>query len=74
LGCDAAAYVDRRTLIEGGVDVLLVETCQDILQAKCAVAACFDAMKTAGRRVSLQVQVTLEATARCCWGPRLARH
>ena len=47
-----AAYVEQaEALLEGGVDVLLVETCQDILQAKCAVAACFDAMKTAGRRV-----------------------
>jgi len=55
-----AAFVEQaEALIEGGVDVLLVETCQDILQAKCAVAACFDAMKTGGRRVPVQVQVTL---------------
>ena len=46
-----AAYVEQaEALIEGGVDVLLVETCQDILQAKCAVAACFDAMQKAGGR------------------------
>ena len=45
-----AAYAGAgRALIEGGVDVLLVETCQDILQAKCALVACFDAMKTDGQ-------------------------
>ncbi|HET9698654.1 MAG TPA: homocysteine S-methyltransferase family protein, partial [Terriglobales bacterium] len=46
-------------LIEGGVDVLLIETCQDILQAKCAVIGMFDAMKKVGREVPIQVQVTL---------------
>jgi 5-methyltetrahydrofolate--homocysteine methyltransferase len=67
-----AAYVEQaEALIEGGVDVLLVETCQDILQAKCAVAACFDAMKTAGRRVPIQVQVTLEATGTMLLGTEI---
>jgi 5-methyltetrahydrofolate--homocysteine methyltransferase len=67
-----AAYVEQaEALIEGGVDVLLVETCQDILQAKCAVAACFDAMKTAGRRVPVQVQVTLEATGTMLLGTEI---
>src|SRR5215475_3837932 len=56
-----ASYVEQMTsLIEAGVDVLLIETSQDILQTKIAVAAAFDAMKTAGKRVPLQVQVTLQ--------------
>jgi 5-methyltetrahydrofolate--homocysteine methyltransferase len=67
-----AAYVEQaEALIEGGVDVLLVETCQDILQAKCAVAACFDAMHTAGRRLPVQVQVTLEATGTMLLGTEI---
>ncbi len=42
-----AAYVEQaRGLIEGGADVLLVETCQDILQAKAAWWA-FEAMRLA---------------------------
>jgi 5-methyltetrahydrofolate--homocysteine methyltransferase len=53
--------------IEGGVDVLLVETCQDLLQAKIAMAACQDAIREAGegkipstgRHVALHVQITL---------------
>ncbi len=67
-----AAYVEQaEALIAGNVDVLLVETCQDILQAKCAVAACFDAMKKAGKRVPLQVQVTLEATGTMLLGTEI---
>ena len=67
-----AAFTEQaEALIEGGVDVLLVETCQDILQAKCAVAACFDAMKTAGKRVPVQVQVTLEATGTMLLGTEI---
>ena len=47
-------------LIEGGVDVLLIETCFDLWQAKIASIAALDAMKKAGKRLPLQVQVTLQ--------------
>jgi 5-methyltetrahydrofolate--homocysteine methyltransferase len=67
-----AAYVEQiEALIEGGVDVLLVETCQDILQAKCAVAACFDAMHKLGKRIPVQVQVTLESTGTMLLGTEI---
>jgi 5-methyltetrahydrofolate--homocysteine methyltransferase len=46
-------------MIEAGVDVLLIETCQDILQTKCAIIGCFDAMKKIGKQVPIQAQVTL---------------
>ncbi|HEX9119318.1 MAG TPA: methionine synthase, partial [Terriglobales bacterium] len=58
-------------LIEGGVDILLVETCQDLLQAKAALAAVFDGMKQAGRRLPVQVQVTLEATGTMLLGTEI---
>ena len=38
----------------------LVETVYDLLQAKAAINGCKRAMVTAGRRVPLQVQVTIE--------------
>ncbi len=67
-----ATYVEQaEALIEGGADLLLIETCQDILQAKCAVAACFDAMHKAGKRLPLQVQVTLEATGTMLLGTEI---
>ena len=49
-----------RGLIEGGVDVLLIETCFDILQAKCAVITALDVMKEMGVKLPLMVQVTIE--------------
>jgi 5-methyltetrahydrofolate--homocysteine methyltransferase len=59
----AACYIEQaEALIEGGVDILLIETSQDLLQAKIALAACQDAMRNAGRRLPLQMQITLEAT------------
>ena len=59
----AAAYTEQADgLIEGGVDVLLLETCQDILQAKAGLVGIFDALKKTGKNIPVQVQVTLEAT------------
>jgi 5-methyltetrahydrofolate--homocysteine methyltransferase len=56
-----AAYSEQATaLVEGGVDVLIIETCQDLLQAKIALAACKDAIRDAGRKIALQVQITLQ--------------
>jgi len=57
------AYEEQASaLIEGGVDVLLVETAQDLLQAKIAAIACLEAMKKAGKRLPLQIQ-TLTSSA-----------
>src|SRR5437763_6183757 len=68
----AASYLEQVTaMIEGGVDILLVETCQDILQAKAALAPVFDAMKLAGKRLPVTVQVTLEATGTMLLGTEI---
>src|ERR1700756_2212749 len=58
-------------LIEGGVDVLLIETSQDLLQAKAALAGVFDAMRKAGKRLPVSVQVTLEATGTMLLGTEI---
>jgi 5-methyltetrahydrofolate--homocysteine methyltransferase len=57
-----------RGLVEGGVDVLLIETTQDILDAKAAVFGCREAVREAGRPVALQVQVTLDTSGRMLLG------
>jgi 5-methyltetrahydrofolate--homocysteine methyltransferase len=68
----AAAYEEQAAaLIEGGVDVLLVETCQDLLQAKAALAGVFDAMKHAGKRLPVTVQVTIESTGTMLLGTEI---
>ena len=46
-------------LIEGGVDVILIETAQDILEVKAAIFGARAAMKLAGRDVPIQTQVSL---------------
>ena len=68
----AAGYaVQASALIEGGVDVLLIETSQDLLQAKAALAGVFDAMQRAGKRLPVTVQVTLEATGTMLLGTEI---
>ena len=68
----ASAYEEQAAaLIEGGVDVLLVETCQDLLQAKAALAGVFDAMKHAGKRLPVTVQVTIESTGTMLLGTEI---
>jgi len=60
-----------RALLEGGVDLFLVETVYDLLQAKAAVAACRRAMAAVGREVPIQVQVTMETTGRMLLGTEI---
>jgi 5-methyltetrahydrofolate--homocysteine methyltransferase len=68
----AAAYEEQAAaLIEGGVDVLLIETSQDLLQAKAALAGVFDAMQKAGKRLPVTVQVTIEATGTMLLGTEI---
>lgn len=57
-----------KALIEGGVDVLLIETSQDILEVKAAVFGCREAIRAADRPVALQVQITLDTSGRMLLG------
>ena len=59
-------------LIEGGVDVLLIETCQDILQTKAAAIGTFDALAKLKRDIPVMVQVTVEATGTLLLGTEMA--
>src|SRR5581483_6539529 len=68
----AAGYEEQASaLIEGGVDVLLAETCQDLLQAKAGLVGVFDAMRKAGKRLPVTIQVTLEATGTMLLGTEI---
>ena len=49
-------------LLAGGVDAVLIETCQDLAQIKVAVRAAKEAFAEAKRRVPLWVQATVETT------------
>lgn len=65
----AAAYAEQMTaLLEGGVDVLLIETIFDTLNAKAAVYAAEEAMRQADRRVPLMLSVTVSDGGRMLSG------
>jgi 5-methyltetrahydrofolate--homocysteine methyltransferase len=67
-----AAYEEQAlALIEGGVDILLIETAQDLLQAKIATIGAIEAMKKAGKRLPLQVQVTLQESGTMLLGTEI---
>jgi len=70
------SYAEQvRGLIEGGVDVLLIETAQDILQVKCAVNACLKALNEAKKTpldIPIMVQVTIEQTGTMLMGTEIA--
>ncbi|MHB8681150.1 MAG: methionine synthase [Acidimicrobiales bacterium] len=66
------AYQEQaEALLAGGVDLLLIETVYDLLQAKAAINACKRAMVARQRRVPLQVQVTIELTGRMLPGTEI---
>src|SRR3954463_1730343 len=48
-----------RGLVEGGVDLLIIETAQDILEVKAAVFGAREAFEATGRAVPIQTSVSL---------------
>ena len=67
-----AAYEEQAAaLIEGGVDIMLIETCQDLLQAKIATVGVIEAMRKAGKRLPVQVQVTLQESGTMLLGTEI---
>src|SRR5271169_3796644 len=74
IGFDAmvASYEEQASaLIEGGVDLLLVETAQDLLQAKLAIIGVMEAMRKAGKRLPVTVQVTLQESGTMLLGTEI---
>jgi 5-methyltetrahydrofolate--homocysteine methyltransferase len=66
------AYGEQvRGLLAGGVDAVIVETCQDVLQAKSAILGAKRAMAAEGRRVPIIAQVTVETTGTMLLGTEI---
>jgi 5-methyltetrahydrofolate--homocysteine methyltransferase len=66
-----AYEVQARGLLDGGVDLLIIETQFDLLGAKAAMIGSRRAMAAVGREVPLQVQVTMELTGRMLPGTEI---
>ena len=69
---EAALAEQSRGLIAGGVDAILIETCQDTLQIKAAVNGAKLARAAAGSDIPIFVQVTVETTGTLLVGPDIA--
>ena len=65
-------YEQAKWLVEGGVDVLLIETSQDILEVKAAIAGIERLFAELGRRLPIQAQVTLDTSSRMLLGTDIA--
>ncbi|RIK68620.1 MAG: methionine synthase [Planctomycetota bacterium] len=67
------SYAEQaRGLVDGGVDALIIETCQDILQAKAAICAATQVMHEKSRIVPIFVSVTIEVTGTMLVGTEIA--
>jgi len=61
-----------RALVEAGADLVCLETCQDLLQARMALVGCFEALEEAGRDVPVLVSITIESTGTMLTGADIA--
>ncbi len=63
--------VNAAGLLRGGADALIVETCQDLLQAKAAIIGARRAIAQAGADIMLIAQVTIETTGAMLLGSEI---
>lgn len=67
------AYIEQAAaLYDGGVDLFLVETCQDVLQIKAALNAIEEVFKQKGDRLPLMVSITMEQMGTMLVGTEIA--
>ncbi|HDP67073.1 MAG TPA: hypothetical protein ENN20_01070, partial [Candidatus Marinimicrobia bacterium] len=59
-------------LLEGGVDLFIIETCQDPLQIKAALSAVDDALSTAQKKLPRIVSITIETSGTMLIGTDVA--
>ena len=65
-------YEQAQGLVEGGADVLLIETSQDILEVRAAIHGIQRYFSESGNRVAVQAQVTLDTSGRMLLGTDIA--
>lgn len=61
-------YEQAQGLVEGGADLLLIETSQDILEVKAAITGIDNYFEDSGKRIPIQAQVTLDVSGRMLFG------
>ncbi|HLP16130.1 MAG TPA: methionine synthase [Bacteroidota bacterium] len=68
----ASYYLQVSGLIDGGVDLLMVETCQDILQTKACLSAVFQCFRDKKVKLPVVASVTIEQTGTMLMGTEVA--
>jgi len=68
----AIFYEQAQGLVEGGVDLLLIETSQDILEVRAVVHGIMRYFADSGQRIPIQAQITLDTNARMLMGTDIA--
>jgi len=67
-----AFYEQMAGLLDGGVDLFSIETCQDILQTKIALCAAQDLFRDKKTRIPVIASVTVETTGTMLMGTEIA--
>ncbi len=70
-GMSSAYYEQTAGLVEGGSDLLIVETCQDLLQLKSALAAIFRYFADKKTRVPVVASITIETMGTMLMGTEI---
>lgn len=65
-------YEQAAALIDGGVDLLLIETSQDILEVKAAIIGIRKALAEKNLTLPIQAQITLDTTGKMLLGTDIA--
>ena len=68
----AALQEQVEALVDAGVDMLVFETCQDLMQLKCGLVAAFEALERLGRLVPVMASVTVERSGAMLVGSDIA--
>ena len=68
----AATNKDLEALVKAGADMLLFETCQDLLQIKIALVSCFGTLERMKRDIPVMVSITIENTGTMLVGTDVA--
>ncbi len=64
--------IQVKGLVDGGVDLLIIETCQDLLQTKAALAAIHEFFEETGKEVAVIVSITIETMGTMLMGTEIS--
>jgi 5-methyltetrahydrofolate--homocysteine methyltransferase len=65
-------YIQAQGLAEGGADLLVIETCQDLLQTKAALAGVFGYFRDARKKLPVVVSITIETMGTMLLGTEIS--